>query len=977
MTLQGTDMMTLRLRRAALAGALLIAAGLVVEAAETTSPRPAWTTSRVKGAPQPPAPYRIEPAFPHLSFARPTSLLELPGKKRMLLTEIGGKVLTFPKQADARQADLAIDLNQLLPAADREEGVALWSATLHPNFAENRQLFVCYLSPVGEKHNRVSRLKLTDDNPPRVEPGSEQVIITYPTGPHNAGCILFGVDGMLYIAIGDGAGPNPPDGRTTGQDVSDLLGSILRIDVDHATASSPYAVPDDNPFVGKQNARPEIWAYGLRNPWKFGIDRQTGAIFAADNGWESWEMIHRIVRGGNCGWPVMEGRAALRTEVAVGPTPILPPVKDHPHSEANSVIGGPVYRGKKLPGLDGWFVYGDYITGTLWAIAPQADNSYSQATLVDTDLRIVCFGEGSGGELYVVDYDYTGQIYELLPSQQPDLSADFPRRLSETGLFSSLKTLEPAPGVIPYEVKVDRWMDGAAARRWIAIPGNGKATLAAGERRAEFPEGTVLVKQVELPQGEGAPSVRLETQLLHFDGSSWQPYSYLWDESGGDATLVDAIGAECSLHPAGGEERTWRVSATNECRLCHNAGAGNVLGFVPNQLDVADQLSKLAAEQVIATASPRPANDRLALVDPHDASQPLDDRARSYLHANCSMCHHPGGNAIVSFYLRRDLPFEKLNTNKGTRIGTFGMDHAKVIAAGDPFRSILIYRMSKLGYGRMPYIGSQVVDSQGVALLAEWIRSLPADDNNASPPLAANSPAAQALATLERPGGPRPQREAAIKRLTDSTAGSLALLARLHGGKLPAADAATAVALGSQSSSGDIRGLFEHFVPESQRRKRLGPNIVPETILSLEGDVARGKLIYFSDAGRCKACHDFTDASKSLGPTLAEINKKYPRRSEMLQQILQPSLKIDDKHAAYTVLTAQGRIVTGLLLEKTDQQVKLKTQDNKVVTIPSADIDEMQKSPKSLMPEQILSDLMAQEAADLLEYVRSLSPASP
>ncbi len=954
-----------------------LTAGIALDAAEPTS-RPAWTTSRVQGAPTPPAPYRVAPAFDKLRFTKPTSLTELPGGERMLVTEIGGKIFTFAKQADVRETELVVDLARTLPEDLQADGVSLWSATLHPRFAENRQMFVCYLSPVGEKQNRVSRMTLSKESPPRVVPGSEQVILTYPAGGHSGGCLLFGPDGLLYISLGDGSGPNPPDGRTTGQDVSDLLGSILRIDVDHPTTARRYSVPEDNPFVGQKNVRPEIWAYGLRNPWKFGIDRETGAIYAADNGWETWEMVHRIERGTNCGWPVMEGRAELRTEVQVGPTPITPPVKDHPHSEANSVIGGPVYRGAKLPGLDGAFVYGDYITGTIWSIAPVAGNNYAQATLVDTDLRIVAFGEGSGGELYVVDYDATGQIYELLPSNQPDRSAEFPRRLSETGLFAALDALEPAPGVVSYEVKVNPWMDGAQAQRWIAIPGSGKATLAANlETLAAYPDGTVLVKHVEMPQGEGQPPVRLETQLLHFEGGSWQPYSYLWDEAGQDATLVAPTGAERTLNLAGGIERTWRVSATNECRLCHEATAGHVLGFVPNQLDLPGQLDLLAARGVMDQAPKPEVLSFAALVDPHDATQSLDDRARSYLHANCGMCHHPRGNAIVSFYLRRELPFEQLNTNKGTRIGTFGMQNAKVIAAGDPYRSVLMYRMSKLGYGRMPYVGSQAVDSRGVALLEKWIRSLPSDGGQASPPLVTATPAAQALSTLENSQGSSEERKAAIQALVGSTEGSLALGALLHGAGLPQADADVAVALGSQASVSDIRGLFEHFVPEPQRRKRLGPNIAPETILSLAGDLARGKLIYFSDNGRCKACHDFNDAAKSLGPALAEINKKYPQRGEMLQHILQPSAKIEDKFAAYSVLTTQGHILTGLLLEKTEKAIVLKTPENKVVTIPSADIDDMQRSPKSMMPEQILSDLTAQEAADLLEYVRSIPAAKP
>jgi glucose/arabinose dehydrogenase len=252
----------------------------------------------VAGSPHPPPKYRLAPVFAKLRFNHPTSLTELPDDDRLLVTEIGGKIFTFAKSGDVAEADLAIDLVELLPKEVVHNGVALWSATLHPEFTENRQVFVCYRSFVGGEHNRVARFALSDARPPRIDAASEKLIIKYPSGPHSAGCILFGVDGMLYISVGDGAGPNPPDNLTTGQDITDLLGSILRIDVDSPTADAAYGVPADNPFVSTQGARPEVWAYGLRNPWKFGIDRQTGAIFAADNGWETWEMVHRIVRDG-------------------------------------------------------------------------------------------------------------------------------------------------------------------------------------------------------------------------------------------------------------------------------------------------------------------------------------------------------------------------------------------------------------------------------------------------------------------------------------------------------------------------------------------------------------------------------------------------------------------------------------------------------------------------------------------------------
>jgi putative heme-binding domain-containing protein len=941
--------------------------------AQNEQSRQPWTASRLQGSPRPPEPYKLVSAFPGLRFDKPTSVEELPGEARLLITERDGRVLSFAKRTDISQADFVLDLRKLLPAELAGQAVSLLDAEPHPRYAENRLLFLSYVHPAGGGHTRLSRFKLDGATPPRAIAGSEEVILTWPSGGHNAGCLEFGADGCLYIATGDGSGPNPPDALTTGQDVSDLLGAILRIDVDRPAGAERYAIPADNPFRERPGARPEIWAYGLRNPWKFGVDPQTGRIFAADNGWETWEMVHEIVRGGNCGWPVMEGRARLRSEVEPGPTPMTPPVKDHPHTEANSVIGGPIYRGQKLPELAGAFVYGDYITGTIWAVRAEKDKAPWHQTLVDTDQRIVGFTEGSGGEVFVLDYDLTGQIYELVPSAARDNSANFPRRLSETGLFSSLADMSPAAGVVPYGVAAEPWMDGAIAQRWVAIPGEGRITLAANAtEHAAYPEGTVLVKHIVLLQ-RGQDPIRLETQLLHYEAGVWRPYAYLWDEAGEDATLVDEGGASRPLKVAdpksasGFAERTWRVNATNECKLCHNAGPRFVLGLVPNQLEHF-QIGKLIRQGVLTESSPSP-EPSSRLVDPHATLLSLDDRARSYLHVNCSMCHHPGGNAIVSFFLRRDLPLEKLNTNKGTGIGTFGIPDARIIAPGEPERSILLYRMAKLGYARMPYIGSQVVDSAGVRIVDAWIRSLGVESTTIGNPYAS---IVRGIADADEDATER-----AVKRLIETTPGALTLVAEMHRGQLlDAQQLPIAVKLGTGSSSRDIRGLFETFLPESERRATLGAKFDEQVVLNAKGDLERGKLIYFSDGARCRACHEVQDRSQSLGPTLQEINRKYPRLAEVLQHVANPSLKIDDALAAYAVQTTDGRLLAGLLAEQTAAYIVLKTADKKLVRVARRDVDTMQRSAKSLMPDLLLSDLTAQEAADLLAYVISLGPAA-
>ncbi|MBI85121.1 MAG: hypothetical protein CMJ81_18150 [Planctomycetaceae bacterium] len=857
----------------------------------------------------------------------------------------------------------------------------IFGVTPDPDFAQNRQIYVCYNTFQDvQQPVRVSRLTLDGGPELQIVPGSEEVIISWPAGPHSGGCLQFGPDGYLYISTGDGWGPNPPDHLNTGQDLSDLMGAILRIDVHAISGGRPYRTPTDNPFISLPGARPEIWAYGLRNPWKFAADSDSGDLWVADNGWESWESIHRVVSGSNCGWPIMEGRAKLRSEVQPGPTPIIPPVKDHSHTEANSVIGGVVYRGAKLPDLNGYFVYGDYIIGKIWAVRGGADQPYAQQTLVDTDLRITAFAEGSEGELYVVDYDLTGQIYELLPSNQQDTSQDFPRKLSETGLFESLQDMQPQAGIVGYDVQVSRWTDGSTAQRWVAIPGAQRITLPGDlSQQAVYPEGTVFVKNLILPQGRQQRASHLETQILHYEGGTWRPYSYLWDATGEEAHLVGVAGAERTIQTSlseessGISERTWRVNSHTECRLCHNPGSHVVLGFTLPQLNRSpekgrtNQLALLKSQGVLSQDSILAHDTGLQLVRPDDQSQDLEDRARSYLHANCSMCHHPRGNAIVNFYLRRDLPFSELNTSKGTIVGEFGIHDPWVVIPGNPYRSLLVYRMSKLGYARMPYIGSRVVDSDGVALVADWVRSLEHRDSTADP----DSHRLQALRLLTRPSAGGEQSAAAIDTLLSSTEGALALVVEMHRGALKAEEHQRAVELGNQSVNGDIRGLFEAFIPEAERQKRLGPNIDPADILQLEGDDERGKLIFFSDAARCRNCHPAGGQKDSLGPDLREIGKKVRHKSELLDHILKPSFKIEDKYVSYAIVTDAGKILSGLILERTESELVFKTIEKKVLRLSLDEIDEINVQKTSLMPEFLLRDLTPQEAADLLSYLWS------
>lgn len=944
-----------------------------------------WTASRFAGTPDPPLPYVVEPAFPKLQFDRPLLLEAMPGSRRLFVGEVSGKILTF-NETGADQADLAIDLARARPGLS-----AVYGLTFHPRFEENRYVFVCYVmqndTPDG---TRLSRFTVSRTDPPVIAPESETLILTWPSGGHNGGCLAFGPDKMLYVSTGDAGPASPPDPIRTGQDISDLLSSILRIDVDHSDAGRAYRVPADNPFVKTPGARPEVWAFGLRNPWRMSFNRATGDLWVGDVGWELWELIYRVERGGNYGWSVREGRQPVHVDSKRGPTPIVPPVVDHPHSEAASITGGYVYRGGRLKDLVGTYVYGDYQSGKVWGLRYEAGKVTRQSELADTGLRIVSFGEGHDGELYLIEYERSNQIYRLAPNPVPRNDNKFPRRLSETGLFASVAEHTAAPGVVPYAINAEAWMDGASAERLLAIPGAGRIEIGA-EDRWRLPEGTVLAKTVSLDLDAGEPRSRrrLETQVLHLEAGSWRPYSYVWNDEQTDATLAGASGASRTFTvrdqqaPGGKRETVYRFAARSECVLCHNPWvearttvfgrqSASPLAFEASQLDRDGAGSHRGENQLVwlerlayFTGS-APARRPPRLVNPYDAAADLDARARSYLQVNCAHCHqfNAGGSATIA--LPAALPLDQTKTVDVPPIqGAFGIDGARIIAPGDPSRSVLFFRVAKTGAGRMPRVGSRQVDERGLRLLADWIARLPRARGDE-----AGDGDVAALKSLE--SAHAAGRTAALRTLMGSTRGALAVIQRAVQGKLPAPVLQEAVTIARDHRSSEVRDLFERFLPDAERVKRLGDTIDPEDLLALPGDVGRGREWFFSEsATSCKSCHRAEGRGTELGPDLSTVGSKYSRR-DLLRQILEPSREVDPKFATRAIATRDGQVHVGVLASRSDREVVLRDAQNKTERIATDVIEQETLQPVSLMPEGLLRDLTAQQAADLLEYLASL-----
>ena len=945
-----------------------------------------WTTSRITGSPEPPAPYRSEPAFSQLSFTNPVVLTGGPGMERLFVAQLEGKIFSFPVDDDGRQLDLFVDLVDVNAKVDKVYGF-----TFHPQFERNRYCFICYTAGQGLPNGtRVSRFRVSDSDPPKLDTTSEEVILSWLSGGHNGGCLKFGPEGYLYITTGDGGTAFPPDPRGSGQDVSTLLSCVLRIDVDRPDGDRLYTIPSDNPFVELDGARGEIWAYGFRNPWKIGFDPKTGDLWLGDVGWELWELVYRVERGANYGWSLVEGPQPVHRERDRGPTPIVPPTVAHSHIEARSITGGLVYNGTRLPELVGAYIYADYVTGKVWAARHDGQKLTSVRELADTTIQVVCFGADHNDELYMVGYD--GSIHRLVASPSAEVNRDFPNTLSKTGLFSSVAKHKVAPGVIPYSINAEPWMDGAVAQRYIGLPGtstlgiydSGNMQIGYIEGGWKFPTDGVLMKTISLEMESGNPaSLRhLETQILHFNVDTWRGYSYVWNDEQTDAVLAEggsdrAFSIIDSQAPGGQRQQTWHFASRTECILCHTTRGGSIYGFNPAQLNrvhnyganTADQLETLKQLAVFDEVAVSP-TDRL--VSPYDEQADLSQRARAYLHVNCAHCHRRGGGGTAAIDVQYQLPLAKTNLlDARPTQGTFDMHGAQVFAPGDPYRSVLFYRMSKLGRGRMPYIGSNVVDVRGLRLMHDWISQIPQASSSADPGISQTARQTQrgALGRLTDPATAVNDRLAALEQLLSTTSGSLMLLSAVNEAQLADDVQLEVLSAAHRHADVQVRDLYERFLPEEKRPQRLGQVINPDQILQLRGNAERGRQLFVSAAGvQCRNCHRLGQVGKKLGPDLSRPEKKRSRR-ELLESILQPSKDIDPRYVAQLVETNDGRVAVGLLVKKDAAQVVLKDAQGKEVSIATADVDFMAPQQKSLMPELLVQDMTAQEVADLLELL--------
>ena len=361
-----------------------------------------------------PSNVEVEKVFTNFRIERPILLTHAgDGTNRLFVPSQLGTVYVFPNDPSVEDPEVFLDISSRVVYEDKQNEKGFLGMAFHPRYRENGEFFV-YYTPTGTRKPHtvaISRFRVSKDDPNRADPDSEERLleIEEPFWNHEGGTVAFGPDGYLYIATGDGGLANDP--YKNGQNTGTLLGKILRIDVDHRDEGKPYAVPKDNPFVGQEGRAPEIWAYGLRNPWRIAFDRQTGTLWCGDVGQDLWEEIDLIVKGGNYGWNLREGVHKFGLKGSDPQPELIEPIWEYHHETGKSITGGLVYRGHKVPDLEGCYLYADYVTGKVWALKYDEAKKEVVAnySIRGNIMPIISFGEDEQGEAYYTTD--TGSIF--------------------------------------------------------------------------------------------------------------------------------------------------------------------------------------------------------------------------------------------------------------------------------------------------------------------------------------------------------------------------------------------------------------------------------------------------------------------------------------------------------------------------------------------------------------------------------------
>ena len=674
--------------------------------------------------------------FTAFRFSEPVFLTgSVDGSDRIFVVEKSGRIKVFPRRNPGAAPLTFLDISGHV-FANGESG--LLGMAFDPT--DHKLFYVSYVASGPPDANCqstlrsiIARFQVSPTNSNMADPNSETEIISVCNmglGNHRGGMLSFGPDGYLYWSLGDGGAQGDPQGR--GQNVRQLLGKLLRIIPSRIDAG--YSVPTDNPYyvAGGQQCNssligneirvpgfkcPEIFAYGMRNPWRFSFDRMNGHLWLADVGQSSWEEIDLVTKGNNLGWKIFEGSHPFGPG-AHDPAGVTMPVFEYDHTVGIAIIGGFAYRGPSAPSLTGKYIYSDSGASLVWAL------NYNFAThTVDSNETIptpsgfsspTSLGEDENGDLYVCTYP--GLIYKISDTgTQVIPSPDFPKTLSATGLFSNTANLTPNPGLIEYGLNVPFWSDGAKKRRWIGVPNNSEITFSETGNWT-FPSKTVFVKHFELETSPGNVR-RLETRvLIQQPTDGWRGYTYIWNSQQADADLADA-----AVTIGTGTQQNWYIPSRSDCLRCHSQQEGFALGVRTRQLNDAFQYGSVVDNQLrswnhiqLFSSNLEPPAQYEAYFKPGDGAAPLQTQAKTYLAVNCAICHQPGGTTGIDMDFRYDTPLASMNI--------VGVPASSPRVKPGYHEQSLIYQLMHGGeLGRMPPVGSLIPDPNGLDIISRWI----------------------------------------------------------------------------------------------------------------------------------------------------------------------------------------------------------------------------------------------------------------
>jgi len=726
--------------------------------------------------------YAVNNAFPALIFNQPVAIASPPQEtNRLFILEKAGSIVVITNLANPTRTVFLT-----LPAYSTGES-GLLGLAFHPGYATNRLFYVFYSKQTNTTqgsgiHQIISRFRTTSTNANLALPASERILIQQFDNHdnHNGGDLHFGPDGYLYASVGDEGGQYNGD-RNSQVITNKFFSAILRLDVDkrpgnllpnpNPASTTNYFIPADNPFVGvtsfngntfnATNVRTEFFSIGYRNPWRFSIDPATGMIYVGDVGQDQYEEVDIITKGANCGWAYYEGLHLAQplypsqSTILTGPPAGLNfPITEIPHSgtanfTGNSVIGGVVYRGNRITQLYGAYIFTDNGSGTVWMLRQNGTNVVPYIPITSAQSPAAIGTDPRNGDILICQLN-NGQIgrldYDAVPVGTP-----LPATLADTKAFTNLTALAPAAGIVGYDLNVPFWSDNAIKSRWFSVPNTSLTIGFNTNGNWNFPTGTVWIKhfELELTNGSAASRKRLETRFIVRNTNGVYGITYRWD-SLTNATLVPEEGTNetFTIHDgAAVRTQVWHYPSRSECLACHSAVGGYGLGFNTSQLNrtltygslTTNQISALSAAGYFSAPVTNDVRGLLALAAATNTAYSLEFRARSFLAANCSQCHQPGGAAQrATWDARITTPTGAANLINATPANNLGDTNNFIIVPQSSTNSILLTRLSARDLGslpsiQMPPLASNLTNASATKLITDWIGSMRSDGSTASP----------------------------------------------------------------------------------------------------------------------------------------------------------------------------------------------------------------------------------------------------